>query len=177
MIGQRLNTLEIAQSLLDGVVDHYAAHSDPEVEPLPARRIIAAGDPANIAWDCEQLTVSTQGVGHGQSDDTAPPSAQMGVGAGVFGMRHVIFEVSLVRCIATQNGPKMIPDTTLMREGVRYMRDVGMLSQALTEIASRIRRDLAPEGVVRPSQILPAGPDGAFVAAVGIFQISSTRLL
>ena len=176
MIGQRLNLVEIATTLLDGVVAHYAAATDPAVDPLPARRMIKAGDPAADAWDCEQLTVALQSIGYGQSDDATPGVTQVGVAAGL-GMRHAIFEIALLRCVEVVDDTGTAPpDATMYAEGVRFMRDAGMLSQALTEIASRVRQGLAPHGVVRPGQILPAGPEGNIVGAVGLFQVTATEL-
>lgn len=179
MIGNRLNLLEIAQTLRDGVVDHWAAHTDPDVEALPDRRLLLGGDPAIVAWDCEQLTIALQGVGNGQSDDTAATAPQLGAGTSVYGMRHAIFEVTLLRCMSVVDDEGNAPaDTAMQAEGERFLRDAGMLSQALTEIASRVRQKLLePGGIARVGQILPVGPDGGFAGTVGLFQVTSARLV
>jgi len=178
MIGNRLNVLEIAQTLLDGIADHWAARTDPQVEALPDRRLLVGGDPAVVAWDCEQLTVASQGVGNGQSDDTAATAPQLGAGTSVFNVRHVIFEVLLLRCASTVDDDGNPPPVAVMQaEGERFLRDQGMLSQALTEIASRVRPMLERGGIARVGQILPVGPDGGFAGNVGLFQVTSASLL
>lgn len=179
MIGNRLNVLEVAQAIHDGVVGHWAAATDPAVAALPDRRLLLAGDAAVVSWDCEQLTIALQTVGNGQSDDTAATAPQLGAGASVFNTRHVVFEVLLLRCAAVLdddgNAP---PDAVLQAEGERFLRDVGMLSQALTEIASRVKSKLLdPGGIARVGQILPVGPDGGFAGAVGLFQVTAGKLL
>lgn len=178
MIGNRLNLLEIATAIRDGVVNHWAAHTDPEVAALPDRRLLLAGDPAVAAWDCEQLTVGYQGVGNGQSEDTAATAPQLGAGTSVFNMRHVIFEVTLLRCVAVVNDRGQKPsDAVLEAEGVRSYRDAGMMSQALTEIATHVRRSLLePGGIARVGSVLPVGPEGGFAGTVGLFQITAAGL-
>lgn len=179
MIGERLNILEIAQSIRQGVIDHWAARTDQQVEPLPDRRLILGGDPAIVAWDCEQFTVALQGIGDGQSDDTAATAPQLGAGTSVFNVRHAIFEVALMRCVeVVDDEGKAPPDPVMQAEGERFMRDAGMLSQALTEIASRVKRNLLEQGgIARVGSILPVGPDGGFSGVVGLFQVTSARLL
>jgi hypothetical protein len=178
MIGNRLNILEIATTLRDGVVAHWAAHTDPAVEALPDRRLLIGGDPAVLAWDCEQFTVALQGVGNGQSDDAVATAPQLGSGVSVANVRHAIFEVMLLRCVATvDDDGERPPDATMNTEGERSMRDAGMLSQALTEIASQVRQQLLePGGIARVGQILPVGPEGGFSGHVGLFQVTSARL-
>lgn len=178
MIGNRLNILEIARTIRDGVAEHWAARTDPDVEPLPDRRLLVAGDSAVLAWDCEQFTVASQIVGNGQSDDTAATAPQIGAGTSVFNMRHVIFEVLVLRCVSVvDDDGHAPPDAVLNAEGERHFRDMGMLSQALTEIASRVRGLLEPGGIARVGQILPVGPEGGFAGNVGLFQVTSARLL
>jgi hypothetical protein len=179
MLGNRLNLLEIARALRDGVVQHWAAHTDPEVEALPDRRLLMSGDAAVVSWDCEQLTVALQAIGLGQSDATAPTAPQLGGGVSVFNMRHAVFEVLLLRCAATVDDEGDAPaDAVLEAEGVRFLRDAGMLSQALTEIASNVKRNLLePGGIATVGQVLPVGPEGGFVGAVGLFQVTSAGLL
>lgn len=179
MIGNRLNVLEIGQTLRDGVAAHWAASTDPAMEALPDRRLLLGGDPAMVAWDCEQFTVALQGIGNGQSDDTAATAPQTGAGTSVFNVRHAIFEVTLLRCVAVVDDDGTPPlDAVLLAEGERFMRDAGMLSQALTEIASRVRQKLLePGGIARVGQILPVGPDGGFSGIVGLFQVTSARLV
>lgn len=179
MIGQRLNVLEVARAIRDGVVEYWAAHTDPEVQALPDRRLLLGGDAAVVAWDCEQLTVTMQGVGNGQSDDAVATAPQLGAGTSVFNVRHVIFEVLVLRCASVLddegNAP---PDAVLEAEGETFLRDAGMLSQALTHVAAQIKpRLLEPGGIARVGQILPVGPEGGFSGNVGLFQVTSSRLV
>ena len=178
MIGNRLNLLEIGRTIRDGVVSYWAAHTDPEVEALPGRRLLLSGDPAVVAWDCEQFTVALQGIGNGQSDDTAATAPQLGAGTSVFNTRHAIFEILLTRCVSIvdDNGDPP-PDAVLESVGERFLRDAAMLSQALTHIAAQVRpRLLDPGGIARVGQVLPVGPDGGFVGVVAIFQVTSAML-
>lgn len=179
MDGQRLNIAEVAETLLNGVVAHYAASTNPDVEALPVRRLVLAGDAATIAWDCEQLTVTAQGVGFGPADDAAASTPQLGGAVSVMSVRHVPFEVALVRCLDVGDVDSELKpsDATLYREGMRFMRDMGLISQALVEIGAKLRPQLGPGGSVRAGQVVPAGPDGPFVGVVGLFQVSSTRLV
>lgn len=179
MLGNRVNILEIATALRDGVVAHWAAKTDEAVEALPDRRLLLSGDAAVVAYDCEQLTIALQNIGNGQSDDTAATAPQLGAGTSVFNMRHAIFEVLLLRCASVLDDHGNPPsDAVLDAEGVRSMRDAGMLSQALTEIASNVQRGLLePGGIARCGQILPVGPEGGFVGHVGLFQVTSARLV
>lgn len=178
MLGNRVNILEIATALRDGVVAHWAAKTDEAVEALPDRRLLLSGDAAVVAYDCEQLTVALQNIGNGQSDDTAATAPQLGAGTSVFNMRHVIFEVLVLRCASVLddegNAP---PDAVLEAEGETFLRDAGMLSQALTHVAAQVKpRLLEPGGIARVGQILPVGPEGGFSGNVGLFQVTSARL-
>lgn len=180
-LGQGLRVDILANNILRAVEDHWAANATPDDLPLPDRRYVAAGDPNNVAWDCEQLTVSQQGIGWGSSPDAGTPSGQIGSGVSVFGVRHVVYVVALVRCVPT------IPDGNLTKRsypttaemqlsGMRYMRDSGLLSQALVEMATRMRRDLGREGAAQAGMVTPVGADGGFVGAYGVFQVTTGEL-
>lgn len=179
MLGNRLNTLEIGQTLRDGVAEYWAARTDPAVEALPDRRLLMPGDAAVVAWNCEQLTVTMQGIGSGQSEDTSATAPQIGAGTGVFNMRHVIFEVLLLRCTPAfaADGESAPPDAELEAMGERSLRDAGMLSQALTHVATRVRPLLEKGGIARVGQVLPVGPEGNFSGNVGLFQVTSAGLV
>ncbi len=179
-LGQRPRVAELAQGIFNAVVDHYAA-AGVDIEPLPTRRYVAAGDANAAAWDCEQFTVSCQLIGWGPAPDSGFPSAQSGAGVGVFGMRHAIFAAQLVRCVTTVSNPdgeEDFPDPAdLNLDGLRFMRDAGMLSQALVELASRLRQGLDRGVSIQTGDVIPVGPDGGFVGAVAGFSITLGSLV
>lgn len=173
MLGNRLNVLEIGQTLLEGVVQHWTARTDPAVEPLPDRRYLYGGDAAVVPWDCEQFTVAMQGIGNGQGEDASATAPPLGAGTSVFNVRHVIFEILVLRCVAVVDDEGNAPPVSVMHaEGERAFRDAGMLSQALTEIAASVRPQLEKGGIARAGQVLAVGPEGGFGGVVGLFQVS-----
>jgi len=171
--GKAINTAEIGQVIFDGVVAHYAAAS--AAEPLPARRYLAPGDAAAVAWDCEQFTVSLIGVGLGVAPDAAQLSAKPGTHSGVAGMRHAVYSALLVRCTPTidRDGPPEV--AVLDPAGRAYLRDVGLISQALVEIGSRLR-GLDRSAVITAGNVQPIGPGGGFVGLEGQLTVSTVHL-
>lgn len=169
-LGQGLQVDDLADVLLEHVVTHFGAAG---VE-LPAHRVVTAGAPA---WDCEQLTVTLVGIGWGQALDSATASARPGSPMSVFALRHAVYAVSLVRCVPVpddQLGPPSMAE--LNSAGLRFMRDAGLLSQALVEVASGVRNRLGPAGSVQAGMIDPIGPEGGFVGMDGQFIITSSTL-
>jgi hypothetical protein len=161
--GQGLAITAVAESLLAAVVAHWAAASD--AVPLPPRRLILAGDPRSVAWDCEQLTVTLQGVGWGQALDASSLSPRAGTPASVMSLRHAVLVVSLVRCAAEadpRSASGMPTDAALHADGLRYMRDAGLLSQAMVAYTAKILPGLPDEASVQAGAIEPRGPEGAF---------------
>lgn len=173
MSGQAINTQQIGQAIYDGVIDHYAAAS--AAVPLPERRYIAPGDAAAVAWDCEQFTVSIIGVGLGVAPDVATGSAKPGTHASVTGMRHAVFSAMLVRCTPTidEDGPPEV--AALNPAGLAYLRDVGLISQALVEIGTRLNR-VDRSAVITAGNVQPIGPGGGFVGLEGQLTISTVHL-
>lgn len=173
MSGRAINTAEIGAAIFDGVIAHYAAAS--AVVPLPDRRYIAPGDAAAVAWDCEQFTVSIIGVGLGLAPDVASGSAKPGTHASVTGMRHAVFSACLVRCTPTidRDGPPEI--SALHPAGVAYLRDVGLISQALVEIGSRLHQ-IDRSAIITAGNAQPIGPGGGFVGLEGQLTISTVNL-
>lgn len=175
-LGQWLDIATLGQHVYDAVVAHYAAAPLP-IEPLPNRKYIAAGDAIATAWDCEQFTVSCQAIGHGPAPDAGTPSAQSGTGYGVFGVRHVVFAAQLVRCVAVTPDGEDFPAVAAMHaDGVRSLRDAGMLSQALTELASRLRQGLGRGVSITTGDVVPVGPEGAHVGLVAGFTVTAGEL-
>lgn len=165
--GKGLDVAQTAQDLLDHVVAHYAAATVGSVEPLPARRIIAAGDPLTIAWDCEQLTISLNGIGFGQAVDAAPaPSPRGGSPLAATALRHAVFAIDLVRCTPglDDNGNPPLA-AAINTAGLIFMRDCGMLSQAVVTFAGLLRDRLPDTASVQCGAVDPVGPNGGFCAA------------
>jgi hypothetical protein len=167
--GQGIAVRTLANSIKAAVEQHWSM-ALPPVIPLPERRYVAAGDPGSQVFDCEQLVVSLAGVGFGPAEDAAPPATpRAGSPASVMSVRHVVFDIALVRCIPTPTGRGATPPTVdaLQEAGDRYMTDAGVLSQALVRWASRARSSLLPNdgaSSVKLGVIEPGEASGGFVA-------------
>lgn len=172
-LGQRLAIDTLAPALLTIVEDHFAAAS---VE-LPERRYVAAGDPGQIAWDCAQLVVSLRGIGWGPAEDAAPPSPQIAQMT-VFGVRHAVFSISLIRCTPTQpaRGSAFPSVEDIHEAGIAFMKDAGLLSQSLVAAASNLHVDLPEGSDVQAGVITPLGPTGGFHGMEAIFSVTSADL-
>lgn len=166
--GQGIRVDEMAQTLLDHVVVHFEAAG----VDLPDHRVVTAGAPA---WDCEQLTVTLVGVGWGQAIDSATESARPGSPLSVYALRHAVYAVSIVRCVPT-NDPDPPSMDELNASGLQFMKDAGLLSQALVEVGSGVRNQLGPSGSVQAGMIEPIGPEGGFVGMDGQFIITAATL-
>lgn len=176
-LGQALDVHMIGDSLFNAVVDHFAARSQPEYQDLPARRYLAVGDSSSVAWDCEQFTVSLEGIGAGTAPDSPSQSSAPGVQTGVAAVRHVILMCSLVRCTPTVSDSGEFPSVESMAAaGALFFRDAGLLSQAVTEWASRMRRNFDSSAQVLVGDVLPAGPEGAFAGLVCSAQVTAVKL-
>ena len=154
----------------------------PPAVPLPARRFVAAGDPGSQAWDCEQLVISLAGVGFGPAQDSAPPvTPRAGSPASVMSVRHVVFNIALVRCIPGPTGRTATPPAVdaLQEAGDRYMTDAGLLSQALVRWASRMRTSVLPNdgaASVQLGVIEPGEATGGFVGMIGAAIVTAAAL-
>lgn len=174
MIGQGLKLSDLAQNVLDGVVEHWARAAD--ATPLPARRAVLAGEPRAIAWDCEQLTVTLSGVGWGQALDASATSPRAGMPASVASMRHAVLAVALVRCTPTPGRDGKVAVDALHTAGLASLRDAGLLSQALVEITSRLRKNLPLEASVQAGVVEPVGPSGGFHGLEATLVVTTAEL-
>lgn len=142
-------------------------------QPLPERRYCAPGDPRTIAWDCEQFVVALGGIGWGQALDESSSSARTGSPVSVMGMRHAVYTLQLVRCTPQPEGREKLPSVeALDAAGLVYMRDAGLLSQAMLTFAADLNQHLGREALVQCGVIEPVGPDGGFHAAEGTITIT-----
>lgn len=164
-VGQGLDIVTTAEDLLQAVVDAYAAAAPGTVSPLPDRQGIYAGDPRSIAWDCSQLIVALDGIGYGPAADASSASARSGSPVSVSAIRHVVLVVQLVRCTPRPGNRGTVNTAELEAAGREFLRDAGMLSQALVKFASRVRQglDSTTESVL-PGVVDPVGPIGDFHA-------------
>lgn len=176
-LGQALDVYTLGDSLFRAVVDHFAARSQPEYQDLPERRYLAAGDSSSVAWDCEQFTVSLEGIGTGSSQDSPSPALPPGVPAGVAGVRYLTLMCSLVRCTPTLDESGNFPSVEAMAEaGALFYRDAGLLSQAVVEWVSQMRHQLGRSALVKAGDVLPAGPEGPFAGLICSVQITAVEL-
>lgn len=162
-VGKGLTIPDLAESFLLGVQQHFAAAN----VALPARQYVAAGLPANIAWDCEQLVVALTGIGWGQAEDVVQLSPQINAQASVAAVRHAVFSVQLVRCTPAKGPHGALPTVDQIHEnGLAFFRDAGLLSQALVTACTRVAAMLGLQntGNVQPGAVEPLGPTGGLVA-------------
>lgn len=173
--GQAISVQSLAEKLLAAVEQHYAAAGAQHA--LPDRRGVIPGEPRGIAWDCEQLTVTLAGIGWGNAQDGSPSSPQAGNAASVISVRHAVYAVTLVRCtpVSGRNGQPPTMDA-LQAAGLLYMRDAGLLSQALVEFASKLRQQLPREARVQPGIVDPVGPLGGFHALETTLAVTAAKL-
>jgi len=179
--GQGIAVRTLANSIMAAVESHWDMAAPPVI-PLPTRRYVAAGDPGSQVWDCEQLVVSLAGVGFGPAQDAAPPvTPRAGSPAGVMSVRHVVFNIALVRCIPGPTGRNATPPEVadLQAAGDRYMTDAGVLSQALVRWAARTRTSVLPNdgaSSVQLGVIEPGEASGGFVGMAGAAIVTCAAL-
>lgn len=154
-LGQGLDITSEAAVLLATVAEHFAAAA----VPLPDRQCLVAGDPRQFAWDCEQLTVSLQGIGWGPASSAATTAPRTGSPASVMATRHAVLAVTLVRCtpqMAEDGSPPSADE--LDAAGREFMRDAGLLSQAIVTYVSSATRRLDRVASVEAGVVEPVGP-------------------
>lgn len=175
-LGKRIYVAELAQKVLDGVVAHFEAAS---VE-LPDRRYVAPGNPQLIAWDCEQLVVALTGIGWGASPESAGGSVKPGSQMSVQGVRHAVFSIQLVRCtpVSTSTRTPWPPPEEIQAAGEKFMRDAGILSQALVTMVAELRESLTPDrsGLVEAGALTSLGPEGQHHGMEATLAITSLML-
>lgn len=174
-IGQYPDIPTLAQTLLGAIGAQYQAAG----VALPDRQYIAAGAPNQIAWDCEQLVISLQGIGWGVAEEAFQQTVQTGTGASVQGPRHAVLVVQLVRCLPTPEDDGTPPSADdLTDAGLTYLKDCALLSQAMQIAAAELARpeNLGRGAVTRFGIVDPEGPAGGFVGASASLYVSLTKL-
>lgn len=175
-LGKRIYVAELAQKVLDGVVAHF----DAVPRELPDRRYVAPGNPQLIAWDCEQLVVALTGVGWGASPEAAAGSVKPGTQMSVQGVRHAVFSIQLVRCtpVSKDTRTPWPPPEEIQAAGVAFMKDAGVLSQALVTLVAELRQSLALDrsGSVEAGALTSLGPEGGHHGMEATLAITSLML-
>jgi hypothetical protein len=154
-----LDVAGVAQLVYDKVTQHIL---DAGVK-LPDRRIIAGGDTTSIAWDCEQFVLTMPGIGRGVSPNLIPGNTKVGMQFSVAGLRHVKFDVVLVRCEPTSPNGEAPPADQITKAGLALLRDAGLMSQAMVMAASAIQGGLLPGSQVQCGDVESIGPLGGLV--------------
>jgi hypothetical protein len=147
---------------------------------LPGRQYVAAGAPASIAWDCEQLVVCLAAVGWGRSVDATQLSPSFGKAASVGAMRHAVLAVQLVRAVpVVQDGaeaPVLPSAEDIQAAGEAAMVDAGLLSQALVNFVAFPNASIPPGGSVQAGAVQPIGPEGGLVGLEAALVITAGQL-
>lgn len=175
-LGKGLDIGGIATDLLAGIEEHFAAS---EVE-LPEARFVTAGNPQLVAWDCDQLVVGVAGIGYGWAADKASLSPKDASQLSAVGLRHVIFSVQLVRCIPSSGTgrTRSIPSPESLHEaGMKFVRDAGLLSQALHTAVGKLSAALKNTGLAEAGAISTLGPEGQYAAVDGSVMVTAGNLL
>lgn len=176
--GKGLNVAVVAEALLAQVVAHWDAAVPGTLAPLPSRRLIAPGDPRSVAWDCEQLVVALEGIGFGQAQDAGPsPSPRAGVPFSAVALRHAVLTISLVRCTPLADNNGHVAAQAIHASGLTFLRDCGVLSQALVTFAGLLRDQLGHTASVECGAITPFGPSGEYHSADGSIAITVPELI
>jgi hypothetical protein len=168
--GQRLNAAELAQSVMDYVVQSYTLAAG--VEPLPARQVIAGGETRLVAWDCEQVVLTLTGIDIDVPQDQPITPGRLKATS----VRHVAFNIQIVRCYPTQDSNNRMPSAAkITAAGTTMLKDAGQLSQALFEWVTRAVSSDSPMGVVSAGvgAILPVGPQGGFAGVEGAVVVTA----
>lgn len=173
-LGKGLDLVSEADYLLETVRDHYAAGG----VALPERQHLVAGDPREFAWDCEQLTVSLQGIGWGPATDSGSRSVRTGSPASVGATRHAILAVTLVRCTPMMSDDGTPPSATALdAAGREFMRDAGLMSQSMVTYVSSATKRLDRVASVEAGTVEPMGPSSTHHGVEAILAVTVGKLV
>lgn len=173
--GLGLAVAPIARTILDAVIAHYNAAAG---VTLPARRVIAGGNPRLVAWDaCEQVVVTLSGIGLGGAPGEGGQPRGAGNPVSAMGVRHAVFAVQITRHNPeSHDGTTPPPDDKLTAAALAIMRDAGLLSQALVEVCTAVSATLPGGSRVQPGAVEMLGPQGGFVAVEGSLAVTAGLL-
>jgi hypothetical protein len=132
---------------------------------LPELQRIVPGMLALDAWDCEQLAVGCAGIGEaGGQQGTTTGAPRAGSPYSAMSTRQVSYGIQLVRCIGAC-GTSFPPDSEVINAaGMQQLADMGILSQAVANLASS-PPDWHPKEVnIIAGDVAPLGPTGGYWA-------------
>jgi hypothetical protein len=164
-----------AENIIPAVVAFFAQNN----VDLPKRRRIVPGQLQLDAWDCEQVSVGVTGINdsgaRGQGTTSAAPRS--GTPFSAMKVRQVTYGIQIVRCAGSCNQPSFDTNTDDYHEaGLQQLRDMGLLSQVLVNLASS-PPDWHPKGAAMDAgQVTPIGPDGNMYAIEGAVTFSALAL-
>lgn len=164
-----------AENIIPAVVDFFTANS----VDLPARRRIVPGQLQLDSWDCEQVSVGVTGINdsgaRGQGTTSAAPRA--GTPFSVMKVRQVTYGIQIVRCVGQCGQTQFDTDTPEFGEaGLIQLRDMGLLSQALVNLASSPPPWHPKSAAMDAGQVTPIGPEGGMYAIEGSVTFSAMLL-
>lgn len=170
--GLGLAVAAVAQLTLDTIVGHY---DGVDGVTLPARRLIAGGNPRLIAWDnCEQVVVSMSGIGNGPAPGLGGTARPTGNPISAMGVRHAVFAVQITRLNpeSRDGGQTAPPAAEVNKAGLAAIRDAGLLSQALIEVCTKVAAALPPGSQAVAGAVETLGPEGGFTASEGSLAVT-----
>jgi len=93
-------------------------------------------------------------------------------------LRHVIFTVTLLRKEPPMTGGGKQPPRPedLTKAGLALMRDAGLLSQALIEVATTVAGSLGREAIVDAGAVQTGGPEGGLHGLTATFAATAGML-
>lgn len=143
---------------------YVAAYMEQSGVAIPTRRYVGGGTPADVPWDCEQITCTLAEVGWGRSRDATQLSPAFGKQASVDAMRHATYALTLVRCYPTIDDRGRLPTIeALEAAGEQQMIDAGLLSQAGVNFVAFPNEAIPPGSNVQAGAVQPIGPSGGFL--------------
>ncbi len=173
--GLGLDVAGIADLLLTRTVAHFA---EAGVE-LPERRLLAPGNPAEIAWDQPMLLVALASIGLGNSPGGAGSGVlRQGAGISAMGLRHAVYSVTLTRCDPAPGRDGRPPSVEVLRTAaLGLMRDGGLLSQALVNVCADVATGLPQGSLVQAGEVQTSGPSGGHVGVIGTLTTTVGQLV
>jgi hypothetical protein len=160
---------DLAHRLLDLVVAGF----DTAGVDLPETRYVAAGQPEQVAWDCEQVTVALAQVGAGLPLAPGQGAVPTPAHSGRQSLPTAELEVAIVRCAPTIDDQAETPDTgdadaagsTALQDAWLLLRTIQAgIRQGQLTTDDPVASPVPSMAAVGPA--LPRGPDGGYAATV-----------
>lgn len=147
--------------ILDYLRTFFAANN----VALPELQRIVPGQLSLDAWDCEQLAVGCAGIGDaiGQQGSTAS-APRAGTPYSATTARQVVYGIQLVRCIGGCQGAYPPDSEVIGAAGMQQLADMGVLSQAMANLASAPPAWHPKEVNITAGDVAPLGPTGGYWA-------------